>query len=207
VLPAAQLGLALLTVGLIRPWGEVFPRWLPALGGRRVAVAFAVGAATAGAVLVGVWLWSAVVMDLLGAQHSPASRSHPGARCRGGRCCAGMRRCCYGPPLLLALTWHYLRRRRGSPHPHPPRRRDPAATMAAVSPGTWDRPAEEGPRWGLRGWSEGRVERSHLRPGPTGVPGRTSSAPGQGSNSRARRNTPSSISSVNFLVLVFCCHN
>jgi hypothetical protein len=31
VLPAAQLGLALLTVGLIRPWGEVFPRWLPAL--------------------------------------------------------------------------------------------------------------------------------------------------------------------------------
>jgi hypothetical protein len=42
VLPAAQLGLALLTVGLIRPWGEVFPRWLSALGGRRVAVAFAV---------------------------------------------------------------------------------------------------------------------------------------------------------------------
>nr|WP_042187510.1 hypothetical protein [Kibdelosporangium sp. MJ126-NF4] len=26
----------LLTVGLIRPWGEVFPRWIPRLGGRPV---------------------------------------------------------------------------------------------------------------------------------------------------------------------------
>ncbi|GAA1737740.1 hypothetical protein [Brachybacterium phenoliresistens] len=31
----------LLTIGLIRPWGEVFPRWFPAVGGRPVPVALA----------------------------------------------------------------------------------------------------------------------------------------------------------------------
>ncbi|MGO2584257.1 hypothetical protein ACTXKH_14265 [Brachybacterium tyrofermentans] len=36
----AWLGV-LLTIGLIRPWGEVFPRWFPAVGGRPVPVAFA----------------------------------------------------------------------------------------------------------------------------------------------------------------------
>ncbi|MFD9243397.1 hypothetical protein ACFV0D_15960, partial [Streptomyces sp. NPDC059556] len=28
--------LAFLTLGLVRSWGEVFPRWMPFLGGRRV---------------------------------------------------------------------------------------------------------------------------------------------------------------------------
>jgi hypothetical protein len=105
--------------------------------------------------------------------------------------------------------------------------------------------------------SEAHVEGSHMRPGATGFPGRSSSVPVRGrgpgrgppmglqccstcppgpgrparsgyerghgsmaaprlrlslqprhrSSSRARKNTPSSISSVNFLVLVFCCHN
>lgn len=36
----AWLG-ALLTIGLIRPWGEVFPRWFPVVGGSPVPVAFA----------------------------------------------------------------------------------------------------------------------------------------------------------------------
>ncbi|WP_157034651.1 hypothetical protein [Actinocatenispora sera] len=38
---SASLG-ALLTWGLIRPWGEVFPRWMPGLRGRRVPVLLAV---------------------------------------------------------------------------------------------------------------------------------------------------------------------
>ncbi len=37
---------AALTVGLIRPWGEVFPRWVPGLRGRRVPVTLAVIPAT-----------------------------------------------------------------------------------------------------------------------------------------------------------------
>ncbi|WP_223290999.1 hypothetical protein [Streptomyces avicenniae] len=41
--------LALLTLGLIRPWGEVLPRWVPVVGGRRpnqraVTVAAGLGA-------------------------------------------------------------------------------------------------------------------------------------------------------------------
>jgi hypothetical protein len=36
----AWLGV-LLTIGLIRPWGEVFPRWFPVVGGRPVPVAAA----------------------------------------------------------------------------------------------------------------------------------------------------------------------
>lgn len=38
---SASLG-AWLTCGLVRPWGEVFPRWLPGLRGRRVPVKLAV---------------------------------------------------------------------------------------------------------------------------------------------------------------------
>jgi hypothetical protein len=76
--PGVQLALALLTVGLIRPWGEVLPRWLPLLGGRQVPVGVAVGAATGGAVLVAVWLWIGVVMDLLGVQPTPLEPVPPG---------------------------------------------------------------------------------------------------------------------------------
>ncbi len=47
VAPAIGLGLfavvgAVLTLGLVQRWGEVFPRWLPGLAGRRVPVALAV---------------------------------------------------------------------------------------------------------------------------------------------------------------------
>jgi hypothetical protein len=43
---------ALLTWGLIRPWGEVFPRWFPFIGGRRVPPALAIVPASIVAVLV-----------------------------------------------------------------------------------------------------------------------------------------------------------
>lgn len=43
---------ALLTLGLVQRWGEIVPRWLPFLGGRRVPVWFAVVPASLIAVLV-----------------------------------------------------------------------------------------------------------------------------------------------------------
>lgn len=55
---------ALLTLGLVRPWGEVLPRWLPFIGGRRVRAAPVVVAATLGAVVLMIlwtpllWWWS-----------------------------------------------------------------------------------------------------------------------------------------------------
>ncbi|MFD0661346.1 hypothetical protein [Thermocatellispora tengchongensis] len=35
-LAALTEGAALLTLGLVRPWGEVVPRWIPLLGGRTI---------------------------------------------------------------------------------------------------------------------------------------------------------------------------
>ncbi len=43
---------ALLTLGFIRPWGVVYPRWLPGLGGRRVPPAVAIVPATLAALLL-----------------------------------------------------------------------------------------------------------------------------------------------------------
>jgi hypothetical protein len=48
--------LALLTLGLVRPWGEVAPRWIPWLGGRRVPPrAVTVTAALGAVALTALW--------------------------------------------------------------------------------------------------------------------------------------------------------
>lgn len=44
--------LALLTLGLVHPWGEVVPRWVPFLGGRNIPIRAAVIPASAGAVII-----------------------------------------------------------------------------------------------------------------------------------------------------------
>src|SRR5262245_22808147 len=36
VLSLLAEGLAMLTLGLVRPWGEVVPSWIPFLGGRHI---------------------------------------------------------------------------------------------------------------------------------------------------------------------------
>lgn len=41
-LATVAVGGAILTLGLVRPWGEVFPRWLPPLAGKRVPPAVAI---------------------------------------------------------------------------------------------------------------------------------------------------------------------
>jgi hypothetical protein len=46
------LGGAVLTVGLVQPWGEVWPGWLPVLGGQPVPVRFPVTFALGVSVLV-----------------------------------------------------------------------------------------------------------------------------------------------------------
>ena len=51
-LASVAIGGATLTVGLVRPWGELFPRWMPFVGGRRVPPALAVAPASFVAVLV-----------------------------------------------------------------------------------------------------------------------------------------------------------
>lgn len=47
-------GAAYLTLGLVRHWGEVFPSWIPRLGGRRVPPSAAIIPAVLGGVVVTV---------------------------------------------------------------------------------------------------------------------------------------------------------
>ncbi|MBB4934449.1 hypothetical protein F4561_005269 [Lipingzhangella halophila] len=54
VLTVAEMSLGLLTLGLVHSWGELLPRWVPLLGGRRIPVRAAVLPATIGAVAVTV---------------------------------------------------------------------------------------------------------------------------------------------------------
>jgi hypothetical protein len=52
---------AMLTLGLVQPWGEVFPRWMIGLAGRRVPIALAVVPAALVSVLLivgGIGIWS-----------------------------------------------------------------------------------------------------------------------------------------------------
>ena len=46
------VGGAILTLGLVQRWGEVFPRWIPRLAGRRVPPALAIVPAALVSVLV-----------------------------------------------------------------------------------------------------------------------------------------------------------
>ncbi len=47
-LSVVSLGLGLLTIGLVRPWGIVFPGWMPVLGGRLVPARAAAATAIIG---------------------------------------------------------------------------------------------------------------------------------------------------------------
>lgn len=98
--------LALLTLGLVRPWGEVFPRWLPLVGGRRVPVAFAVGAASLGAVAVTLIGFASAAgwADAMSAPESPDGAA------------GWVMTLAYAPflawgPLLAIVTGHYFMRR------------------------------------------------------------------------------------------------
>jgi hypothetical protein len=48
----AALGCGILSLGLVQEWGQVFPRWIPVLGGRRVPTLLAVIPASIAAVII-----------------------------------------------------------------------------------------------------------------------------------------------------------
>ncbi|MEE1789013.1 hypothetical protein PUR71_39850 [Streptomyces sp. SP17BM10] len=52
VLSLLAEALAFLTLGLVRPWGLVVPRWVPLLGGRRVRPLAAIGPALLGSAIL-----------------------------------------------------------------------------------------------------------------------------------------------------------
>lgn len=106
-LSAFAEGLGLLTLGLVRGWGEVVPGWIPWLRGRRIPRLAAALPAGLGAVAVtlitvpGAFVWS-------------ANMEAPGAPTGAGW---WLMTACYAPlllwgPLLGVVTVSYWRRRR-----------------------------------------------------------------------------------------------
>jgi hypothetical protein len=103
LLSLAQEAAAALTLGLVRPWGERWPRWIPGLGGRPVPVLAAVIPAGLGALVctvygvLFVWTTFNAEMDI-----------EPWGQ--------WLMNLCYLPivawgPLLGIVTVHYYRRR------------------------------------------------------------------------------------------------
>ncbi|MGW2253267.1 hypothetical protein ACWCXH_24170 [Kitasatospora sp. NPDC001660] len=100
--------LAFLTIGLVRPWGERTPHWIPLLGRRRVPVWAAVVPAALGALAV-----MAVTAPMFWGR-LPAS---VGGREAPQGAAAWIMNACYAPlllwgPLVAVVTVAYARRRR-----------------------------------------------------------------------------------------------
>lgn len=108
ILPTVQLGLALLSLGLVKRWGVVVPRRLPILGGRRVPIWLGVGAAVAGAFGIVAFVFLSQVIG--GSQ--PTREIPPGCELPGTDVMVLYLPMALWPPLLIALAVQYLRRRR-----------------------------------------------------------------------------------------------
>ncbi|MCT4357113.1 hypothetical protein M5362_28765 [Streptomyces sp. Je 1-79] len=99
--------LAFLTLGLVRPWGRVVPRWVPVIGGRTVRPLAVIIPATLGALvltvggILGVLGWNSP--DNMGSPESPQGLA------------GVVMTLCYLPlvawgPLLMIVTADYARR-------------------------------------------------------------------------------------------------
>ncbi|QES48996.1 hypothetical protein DEJ50_15400 [Streptomyces venezuelae] len=81
LLSVASELLAFTAVGLIAAWGEVFPRWIPGLGGRRVPTSAAVIPAAFGTLaLTAVWTTIGLATEIAGTtiQGDPLPAGYPG---------------------------------------------------------------------------------------------------------------------------------
>ncbi|MEV5824868.1 hypothetical protein AB0L25_04770 [Spirillospora sp. NPDC052242] len=109
---------AFAAIGLIARWGEVFPRWVPFLRGRPIPTKAAAIPAALGALVLTV-LWTACwIAEFAGVtlQGEPTPANFP---TQAGGWEAATYYLCYLPlllwgPLLAAVTFAYVRRRRNS---------------------------------------------------------------------------------------------
>ncbi|MFD9336232.1 hypothetical protein ACFWBF_17740 [Streptomyces sp. NPDC060028] len=103
--------LGFLTLGLVQRWGEVAPRWLPLIGGRRVSPLAAVIPAGLGAAVL-------TLLGVMGAigWNNPGNMGAPGSPTGVAY---WVMTACYMPlvawgPLLAVVTIDYHRRRRAA---------------------------------------------------------------------------------------------
>jgi hypothetical protein len=105
-----SFGLALLTLGLVRPWGEVFPRWIPAVGGRPVPARLVTAAATTLATVVAAVIVFYFVKDHVGLD-GPRRTLPPGCIPPDFDILVYYLPLIAWPPLLYYVTYRYHRRR------------------------------------------------------------------------------------------------
>lgn len=104
--------LAFLTFGLVRLWGEVWPRWIPFLGGKGIHPVTAIVPAASGAIAVtGLTIWGALNWENSGSTMAPDTFEPDGVY-------AEVMAWCYAPlllwgPLLALVTAQYAWRRLG----------------------------------------------------------------------------------------------
>ena len=106
VISLVSEAVALTAFGLVRPWGEVTPTWLPLLGGRQVRPRSAIITATVGSVAL-MLIWTVGFWDVWTGEQAHTMSSP---------FWAAVFAACYAPlnlwgPALLVLTWAYHRRR------------------------------------------------------------------------------------------------
>jgi hypothetical protein len=108
--------LALLTLGLVRPWGEILPQWIPFVGGRPVPVAAAVVPAALGVLAITSLLVYVLLNNVLFHYHPEPVIGSDGQDPAGVMSTGWVLGLSYGPllawaPLLGAVTYSYYRRR------------------------------------------------------------------------------------------------
>ncbi|MGW3182163.1 hypothetical protein ACWDD9_23085 [Kitasatospora sp. NPDC001119] len=104
--------LTLLTLGLVSGWGEVFPRWVPVLRGRRVPPLAAVVPAVLGGLVLAA-LFDGMPLGWLGVFEEVGYSN--GWWLLLGRVCTST--AMFWGPITLALAWDYHRRRRPAAAP------------------------------------------------------------------------------------------
>jgi hypothetical protein len=113
-LSVVSMGFALLTTGLVRPWGEVVPRWVPLAGGRPVPVRGPTIAAAAGATVIALIAGWFVINHLFGIVEGPTKPVPAGCDPPGVDVLAVYAPMLLWAPLLYAVTFQYHRRRTGA---------------------------------------------------------------------------------------------
>ena len=111
-LSVVSMAFALLTVGLVRPWGEVLPRWMPLIGGRRVPVRGATLGAMAGATLIALLTLYYTLNRAFGFVDGATKPVPDGCGPPGAEVLALYAPMVAWAPLLYAVTFEYHRRQR-----------------------------------------------------------------------------------------------
>ena len=130
-LSVVSMSAALLTLGLVRRWGEVFPLWMPHVGGRPVPVRAATALAAGGAVLLGLITAYAVLNGIFGFVDEPLERVPAGCEPPGTEVAVLYAPLLAWAPLLTYVAVHYHRRASGGGLPYA---RDTRAVRRTLRP-------------------------------------------------------------------------